>query len=358
MQKSFDFQILNQIRGFFCVYIIFHNFTINLYHLDLVSFPVKLVASLGQEVVIGFFLMSGFLIFFSLERKYFSFKHFLIKRFHRIYTPLIVSLLVSGVIGYFTGSLSKLFTWQDLIGNLLLLQDFGSVKPGTWFYPFLGNLPLWSLSYQWWFYLLVYPLYRFLPKTEKRIYWVLGLSIFAYIVYSKFPNQVCLILIYFILEWVGIELGFIYFKYRQFTLAHTRDCLIAIAVMVIITGLPIFTWSNIKLGHYPFLIFRHFFIALIFLLISIGAFKINWQWFFKPLLSIFNPVYPISYGLYVLHYPLLVHWGLRNFHDLGQIPWQDLCLSFLTLIVLSYLAEIQLPKLINWLVEKLFDKAN
>ncbi|KOR36514.1 MULTISPECIES: acyltransferase family protein [Planktothricoides] len=358
MQKSFDFQILNQIRGFFCVYIVFHNFTINLYHLDIVPFPVKLIASLGQEVVIGFFLMSGFLIFFSLAKKYASFKEFLIKRFQRIYIPFIFSLLVSGFIGYFTGSLSKLFTWQHLIGNLLLLQDFGSVKPGTWFYPFLGNLPLWSLSYQWWFYLLVYPLYRLLPKNEKRIYWVLLISVSAYVIYSIHPNQICLILTYFILEWLGVELGFIYLKHQKITLHHTRNCLIAIAVMVIVTGLPIFSWSTIKLGHYPFLIFRHFLIGLIFLLISMGAFKINWQWFFKPLLSIFNQVYPISYGLYVLHYPLLVQWGLRNFHDQGRMPWPDLCLSFLTLIVLSYLAEIQLPKLINWLGEKLAYKAN
>lgn len=350
MRKSFNFQIINQIRGFFCVYIIFHNFTINLYQLDLVPLALKILASLGQEVVVGFFLMSGFLIFFSLEKKYFSFQEFLIKRFQRIYIPFIFSLLVSGVIAYGNGSLSKLFTEKDLIGNLLLLQDFGRVKPGTWFAPFLGNLPLWSLSYQWWFYLLVYPFYRCLPRHEMRIYWVLMLSLSAYIIYSIYPNQVSLFLSYFILEWLGVELGYIYLKYQKLTLHHTRNCLMAIAVMVIVTSIPILGVSTIKFGYYPFLIFRHFFVALIFLLITIGAFKINWNYFFKSLLNIFNPVYPISYGLYLLHYPLLVQWGLRNFHVQGKISWLDLCLSFLSLIVLSYLAEIRLPQLMNRLV--------
>lgn len=350
MEKSFNFQVLNQIRGLFCVYIIFHNFTINLYQLDMVPLALKLLASLGQEVVVGFFLMSGFLIFFSLERKYFSFQDFLIKRFQRIYIPFIFSLLVSGVVAYCTGSLSKLFNGKDLLGNLLLLQDFGRVKPGTWFYPFLGNLPLWSLSYQWWFYLLVYPCYRWLPRNEMRIYWVLMLSMSAYIIYSIYPNQVCLFLSYFILEWLGVELGYIYLKYQEFTGGHTRNCLIAIALMVIVTGIPILGVPTIKFGHYPFLIFRHFFVALIFLLITVVAFQVKWNYFFKSLLSIFNPVYPISYGLYVLHYPLLVQWGLSNFHAQGKISWLDLCLSFLSLIVLSYLAEIMLPQLMNRLV--------
>ncbi len=350
MQKTFDFQILNQIRGGFCVYIIFHNVTVNLYHLDIVPFPVKAIASLGQEVVVGFFLMSGFLIFFSLERKYFSFKKFLLKRFQRIYIPFLISLLVSLVIGYFTGSLSKLFTWKDLIGNLLLLQDFGSVKPGTWFYPFLGNLPLWSLSYQWWFYLLVYPLYRCLPRQKYRIYLVLIFSSIAYLIYVIFPNQICLILTYFILEWLGIELGSIYAMERRLTLKNTQHCLIAILGMVVLTGLPIFGIPEIQLGYYPFLIWRHFSIALFLLCFSIFAFMVNWNNWVKNLLIPFNKIYPISYALYVLHYPILVQWGLRNFSAMERIPWEDLVLSLLILIGLSYLVEIQIPKLIKHLL--------
>jgi peptidoglycan/LPS O-acetylase OafA/YrhL len=275
--NQFYFQIINQIRGFFCIYIIFHNLVINLYQVGVVSLPLKIIASLGQEVVIGFFLISGFLMFYSLNHKYFSFQVFLLKRFERIYIPFIVSLLVSIVVAYATGNLSKNFNGSDLMGNLLLLQDFGSVKPGTWFYPFLGNLPLWSLSYQWWFYILVYPIYRFLPKSRIRIYLVLLMSITAYLIYWQVPNQVCLILSYFILEWLGLEIGYIYFKYKQLNLQNTKDCLICMVAMVGLTMMPIFETDRIQLGYYPFLIFRHFLMGLLFLVVILFSFQVNWK---------------------------------------------------------------------------------
>lgn len=347
LSDKFYFEIINQLRGFFCLYIIFHNLVINLYQIGLVSLPLKILASLGQEVVIGFFLISGFLMFYSLNHKYFSFKSFLVKRFQRIYIPFIVSLLVSLVVAYLTGNLSKLFHWSDLIGNLLLLQDFGSVKPGTWFYPFLGNLPLWSLSYQWWFYVLVYPIYRWFPKSRIRIYLVLLISIAAYLIYWRSPNQVCLIFSYFILEWLGVELGYLYFKDRQLNLQNTKNCLICIIVMVLLTLIPIFWIDRIQLGYYPFLIFRHFLMGLVFLALILLSFQLNWQKIGKNILNIFTQVYPISYSLYVLHYPILVQWGLRNVKVNGSLNWLDLAFSLIILITLSYFAEIQLPKLLH-----------
>lgn len=351
---QFYFEIINQIRGFFCCYIIFHNLVINLYQVGLVSFPLKIMASLGQEVVIGFLGISGFLMFYSLNHKYFSFKSFLFKRFQRIYIPLMVSLLVSLVVAYLNGNLSQNFNWADLMGNLLLLQDFGSVKPGTWFYPFLGNLPLWSLSYQWWFYVLVYPIYRWLPKYRIRVYLVLLISFSAYLFYWQVPNQVCLILTYLILEWVGFEIGYIYFKQQQLTFQNTKDCFISLLVMLWITLMPIFWTNQIQLGYYPFLIFRHFLMGLVFLVVSVLGFKLNWNQLGRRFLNTFTRVYPISYSLYVLHYPILVQWGLRNVKVNGGLNWLYLGLSLIILITLSYFAEIKLPKILHNFTQTLY----
>ena len=314
--------------------------------------PIRFIASWGQEVVIAFFLLSGFLIFYSLNHKYFSFKVFLRKRFQRIYIPFLVSLIVSLIVAYLTGTLSKLFTWSDLIGNLLLLQDFGSVKPGTWFYPFLGNLPLWTLSYQWWFYLLVYPAYRFLPKSRNRMYLVLLFSSTAYLIYWIWPNQVCLIFSYFILEWLGIELGYLYCQYRTLTWQNTKHCLISMSVMVLLTIVPFFWISNLKFGYYPFLMFRHFFMGFLFLVASILGFYLRDKISIQKIFSIFTKISPITYGLYVLHYPILVQWGLRNAKANGQVNWVEWGIAFIILIILSYVAEIQLPKLFKKFLAK------
>ena len=347
---QFKFEILNQLRGFFCAYIVLHNIATSLYQSELVSLPIKVAFSFGQELLVGFFLISGFLSFFSFKTKYYSFAKYIYQRFKRIYIPFTVSIIVSLIVAHLTGNLVKLFTWWDLMGNLLLLQDFGSVKPGTWFYPFLGNLPLWSLSYQWWFYVLAYPIYRLLPEKNIRIYMVFLFSMISYIIYYFYPNQICLIFTYFPLEWLGLELGCLYFKYHKFTLQNTRHCLICMGGMVFVTLIPIFLTSEIKLGYYPFLMFRHFLMALVFLGISIIAFQFNWKGRVKKLLNslnIFTKIYPISYGLYVLHYPILVKWGLRNYPGNNQIHWVDFGLSLIGLIILSYFAEIKLPKLLK-----------
>lgn len=348
--NKFKFEILNQLRGFFCTYIVFHNIVTSLYQSELVSSHLKIVFSFGQEIVVGFFLISGFLSFVSFTTKYSSFAKYISQRFKRIYIPFTVSLLVSLIVAHLTGNLYKLFTWSDLMGNLLLLQDFGSVKPGTWFYPFLGNLPLWSLSYQWWFYILAYPSYRLLPENNIRIYMVFLFSIISYIIYYFHPNQICLIFTYFPLEWLGLELGCLYFQYHKFTFQNTRHCLICMGGMVFVTLIPIFSNYEIKLGYYPFLMFRHFLMGLVFLVLSIIAFQVNWKGIVKKILNflnIFTKIYPISYGLYVLHYPIVVQWGLRNHQGTNQIHWVSFGLSLICLIILSYFAEIKLPKLLK-----------
>lgn len=344
MDKKLYFHKLDAIRGVACLYVLIHNFVYGLYSSNLIPFPVKLLFAAGQEAVIVFFILSGFVVQLSaLKHPQQPFRTFFLKRFRRIYFPLVIAMLVSLGVCYFNGSLASIFSWRDVAGNLILLQDFGSVKPGTWFYPFLGNLPLWSLSYEWWFYLLFYPINLLFGVQFKRIYYVLGFSAFSYFIYWLYPNQISLISAYFIIWWTGVEAATLYVKSRQLNFQAMRPIFVSLGVMLLVTGLPILGVEELRPGYYPILMFRHFLAALV-------AFAIGTYWYqkklahFEVILGWFSPLAPISYSLYVLSYPILIQWGLQSaFPD----SWLVYFLNFGLLFALAYLVEIKLQPWVN-----------
>lgn len=110
--------------------------------------------SMGYEFVMLFFVLSGYLISASVIRAVqednWSWKHYLINRMTRLWIVLIPALFltyfwaqVQSALFYYDGDLG----WTDLLGNLFFLQ-------GIWVANYGGNLPLWSLGYEFWYYLL------------------------------------------------------------------------------------------------------------------------------------------------------------------------------------------------------------
>lgn len=129
------------------------------------SFPY--IFGLASYCVIIFFVLSGFLICLSaINKKEYTFKMFLIDRFSRIYTVYVPALFFVFLLDYCVSRVTHQPFYfglyiKELIGNLLMLQEFPVfefLKSATginYFYlPYLGSdLPLWSLSIEWWLYL-------------------------------------------------------------------------------------------------------------------------------------------------------------------------------------------------------------
>lgn len=117
---------------------------------NLFSFIAFEVTRLGNEAVVLFFVLSGFLVGGrSLERMVadeFRPVDYAIDRTVRIMLPLIPALALTAVVELLLG---KGFNVFHLIGNMLSLQML--LVP-----VFGGNAPLWSLTYEWWFYILVF----------------------------------------------------------------------------------------------------------------------------------------------------------------------------------------------------------
>ncbi len=154
------FRKLEMLRGFAAAYVFAGHLALSKLPQGYGSF--RLLLSFGQEAVMVFFLLSGFVVFYSTHNhKDKSFRGYFARRWKRIYPIFILSFLVAFLCAYAsTGSMPHI-SGRDLAGNLLMFQDFSYAKPGVFVSPFLGNSPLWSLSYEWWFYMLFFPIFRF-----------------------------------------------------------------------------------------------------------------------------------------------------------------------------------------------------
>lgn len=342
MAKQTHLNKLDAIRGFAAVYVVLHHFV---HDLEFIPVPIKkILFSFGQEAVMFFFLLSGFVIYWSVNKsKELYFKSYFIKRFRRIYFPFTISIVVSIIVFYVDGKLAYDFSWQDLIGNFLMLQDFSGVKPGTWFPPFLANYPLWSLSYEWWFYMLFFPCYKLLPKNKNRIYFILFFSIASFVTYIAIPNQVALFFSYYIIWWSGIEAAEVFINEGRFTTQNMRPIIFSLLVMTTLTFIPVLGADKFQPGYYPFLIFRHFFAALITIVLGLLWYQKKLA-YFNQTLGCFLKIAPISYGIYIFHYPILQQLNLNPY--ISNL-WMIYLIKFAMIIGLSYVVEIKLQPLVN-----------
>jgi len=139
---------IEALRGFAALYVVLHH-TVK-FNYSIAGFDVEELLRFGQEAVILFFLLSGFVIHYSFRHTpNMSFSIYFRKRFLRIYVPLIAVFFI----GFFTesynsGRWAKL-DWTQLVLNFFMLQDWAFAKPNVITEPVFNNTPLWSLSYEW-----------------------------------------------------------------------------------------------------------------------------------------------------------------------------------------------------------------
>ena len=174
----------------------------------------------GHEMVILFFILSGFVIhlrFSNREKRVpIHLKTFFYKRFKRLYPPLVFALLLAFILD----SIGKSYGWSiymqhtpypninrqivsvidlnTLLGNLCFLM--------TVYVPIFGTtITTWSLMYEWWFYVL-YPFFYFLAlhfgfrKTTCVVVVLFALSFFKE---HLAPLLLWKVLDSFIIWWMG-----------------------------------------------------------------------------------------------------------------------------------------------------------
>lgn len=143
---------------------------------SLVVACLNFLSELNGLAVMFFFFISGWSIFLSVERTRSSdgrsfWLTYLWHRARRILPVFWLALLWSWFL--LGGRPDVDDSISALIGNVAFLQTSTSMT-GYWFAPFSGNGPLWSLSYEVWYYLALPPLVLlFGAQLEKRFQFAL-----------------------------------------------------------------------------------------------------------------------------------------------------------------------------------------
>ena len=284
---------------------------------------------MGNEAVIVFFVLSGFLVGGSSISKMlinkFDVFSYTVDRVVRIYVPLIPALFFSGLVGLYLGNS---INYIELVGNVLQLQ-------GVFFEPFSGNGPLWSLAYECWFYFVI-PFFYYLIKNNKFSFFLLLGVLLFFLVLTKLQS------VYFYCWLIG---AFAFFNLPE--RFKWKNFLFSVLLMVIgVASIQVNTASqSVQVGFV-----RDFFpsIDIAKLVLSIGcALFIRTVSVANPSNYIFKKIEgsgkflaDFSFTLYLIHYPVLklispflkINNGVIDIYSYAHLVF-----TVLTCIVVSYL---------------------
>jgi peptidoglycan/LPS O-acetylase OafA/YrhL len=269
--------------------------------------------TLGHEAVLFFFVLSGLVIHlkYSLKLKSdrtsrFEFIPYFIKRVKRIYPPLIYAVLITTALDitgkYFgfsiyshltpnhsiNGTINCFMDLKTLAGNLFLVQDAITPVWGT-------NGPLWSLKYEWWFYML-YPLLLYVNK--RNISWSFVVVTLVYALGFIAPNSTPVIVIqisnYLFSWWIGCMIADMMTKRINFP---------TFPPFILILLFPLLIIFRKSLGNQ---VFEDTLWAFAFGGLVLFLYYLRSNYFELKSLSAFKWLGDCSYTLYVTHFPILV----------------------------------------------------
>lgn len=331
---------LEALRGFAALYVVlFHTLPQKIY---LLGINVGTLFRFGPEAVIVFFVLSGFVIKYTYERSADkSFRFYFIRRFIRLYIPLFFIFILGYAIKCFTEGRLADPEWPTLLGNIFMLQDVISQKPHVVAAAYMGNGVLWSLSYEWWFYMLFFFLVTNI-KTEKLNQWVNILVIVAAASYLVYPFIVNRLAMYFAIWWIGVRFAEIYIKGEKYSIKSILPYGYVLLIITAILGLNLYLHYGYTktytypLVAYPFIELRHFVFAILVMFGAVIWHNLHWRGF-NTLFGVFKHLAPCSYVIYISHHYLVVEASYLSFIHNKVIEYS---LYIIIMILFSYLLEV------------------
>lgn len=297
--------------------------------------------SFGQEAVVVFFLLSGALISVKEgDRVASDLSGYAWRRVRRIYPPLVIAMLLSvglARLGWIDASAS----WTSAIANLLGLQDLAALKPGVIAEPFMGNAPLWSLSYELFFY-AAFPAIAWLVRRlgfRTTTTCITALSTVALGAYWWSPGHWSLLVAYLWVWWAGAVAAHAW-SLGELSVRGVRWYLPQVLVPVAVAIGMVFTEGWVSAGVFPVLLLRHFGIAGALVVGAMSrALRAAASTLARRSGAFPGVLSSVSYGIYVFHYPLVIQTGATE-----SISY--LVLALAALGVLSWVAD---ARLLRWL---------
>lgn len=344
---------LEALRGFAAFYVVAHHLFAS--GLELFGIDFSFLFRFGQEAVILFFVLSGFVIYFSFTKsKNKDFLTYFTKRFLRIFFPLIIIFIVNYSLVLFYKNVIEYGDSRTLICNLLMLQDSLGKKPNVISETFLNNQPLWSLSYEWWFYMIFFLL---ISKLKNKIsFFIYGIGILSAVSNLFYPFFINRIFMYLVIWWSGAEIAKLYLQSSDINFINLKKPLIAIFSVAFVLGINVLIKNQFplkslsSLGENPWLEFRHFLFAFLALVSALIWKKFSW-FGFNSTIGLFSGLASISFGVYISHWFLVI-----NAHYLDAV-FQNIvvrkAMYFLICLLFSYWVErILYPKVNKFVLQK------
>ncbi len=301
------FRRLDAVRGFAASMVCINHVVVNRNSPG----PSPLIFHFGSEEVMAFFLLSGFVIHWASHSRgqFEGAKRYFAKRAVRVYSVWVPAMIVIGLLAYLQGHWSEGYSWPRALGNLLMLQDISHLKPAVICDALFNNTPLWSMHYEWWFY-VTYPAVLLISAPKRRTHVVGALAILGGVTYVLLPNPLSRLLMYFSIWWIGVEAA----ESLRRTGTVKADDLILPVVYASLAILPeVFlcaqVWRStgvVAAGVHPFLEARQFVAVILLLGGALLWRRVRWigfNWTVGP----FAVMAPISFSLYLAHFPLLAN---------------------------------------------------
>lgn len=306
----------------------------------------------GHQAVIFFFILSGFVIHLSVIKRPaedFNFRTYLKKRFLRIYPVLTFSLVFTLILDYLGNSLFHLSIYSHqtlstvlnthvpfntsmavLGGNFFMLQNAYVPVWGT-------NGPLWSLMYEWWFYLLYIPLLVVYFYNKTACY-LLVFSLTALGILDFFPLILAnTVFRYLLCWWLGCLMADTWFFRPKLIkpILYSLGSVLIILAIAHYGGKSLFMVSEYELA----VLYAGFILLLLF----------NPDNRIARFIQRFSFLGTFSYTLYLVHFSLLVFLSgmILKFHH-NSLPQSQV------MIIAGILISLSVSFLSFLLVEKRF----
>lgn len=310
---------LDALRGLAALAVVVYHYTTfyaqQVGHVD----PLPFAFAAGNYGVHLFFLISGFVIFMTLERTR-SAMDFVVSRFSRLYPAYWVAMAITAAVVFSIGLPAQKLPLRDILLDLTMIQEILGAENLDGSY--------WTLEVELFFYAQM--LFWFVAGQLKRIHWIIGAWLVLAIIYGQ-ATQHHMHFSYTMRELLILRhipffaLGILF--YRLWSRPGERGLNTAMVALSLVA---------IGLAYPPVYLLAGMACCAIFLLFVGGRL----QWLrFAP----FTSLGAISYSLYLLHQAI----GIALIHLLEHNGVPTALAVLLTLVTV-----IALASMVTFLVER------
>ncbi|WP_347269306.1 acyltransferase [Bacillus sp. TL12] len=271
--------------------------------------PLRLVFSSGNESVILFFVLSGFVLYLSIHNEKFHYGVYIIKRICRIYIPYLVAISISIIakmlfsrndMPFISDWFSKSWTAEDTL--VLFLQHLAFI--GEYNTDAYNNV-IWSLVHEMRIS-IVFPfltLFFIRKKLKYSLLWFITLSLFSTLGLYLFDPSGSITSSFLSFHYITLFfMGALLAKYRSFIFHYALNMKKAVIIALLLIAIICFMYEGM-IGEVDFLnnyILRDYVVSFgvcIIMIMSVAS------WTFSALLrrKVFIFLGKISYSLYLYH---------------------------------------------------------